>query len=249
MIAIDKLEDLAREAGAEIRRIYESHSYSVSTKADRSPVTEADLAANAILVTGLKQFGALPYISEEEPRQTLEHSPERYWLIDPLDGTKEFVNRRKSFTVNIALIEMGVPTVAVVYDPMEERMYSAFHGDYRENGRIISAHTPWPAGTILLSSHSHPEEALTSFLSRNSITEHHRVGSSIKFCLVASRRAHIYPRFHSLNAWDTAAGDGVARAAGCHVIDWQTGLPPIYAYEQALTPAFCISAPQTAIQR
>jgi 3'(2'), 5'-bisphosphate nucleotidase len=248
MIAIEKLEDLAREAGAEIRRIYEARSYAVRTKDDRSPVTEADLASNTIILQGLRKFGPHPYISEEEPRQTLSPSPETYWLVDPLDGTKEFVNRRRSFTVNIALIDRGVPEIAVIYDPMEDQLFSAHYGCYRENGQIVAADTPWPEGTILLSSRSHPESALQTFIAQNPITGHHQVGSSIKFCLVASRKAHVYPRFRPLKAWDTAAGDAIARAAGCHVVDWQTGLPPTYAFDQEWTPAFCVSAPQSSIR-
>lgn len=248
-IDIDKLETIARDAGAEIKRIYDANSYQVTTKADFSPVTEADLAANAIITLGLKDFGDIPYISEEETAKIRKPSPDRYWLIDPLDGTKEFVNRRRAFTVNIALIENGSPTVAVVYDPITDEMFSAHNGRYRENGLEIPREKPWPQGTVLLSSHSHPEAPLASFIERNSITEHHRLGSSLKFCQVARRAAHIYPRFRALNAWDTAAGDGVARAAGCRVIDWQTGLPPVYAYDQPFTAAFYVAAPNTAIQR
>lgn len=248
MIAIENLEEIARNAGATIRQLYESKNFQVTSKADHSPVTEADLAANAIIVRGLQSFSDLAYISEEEEPYEHHPLPTSYWLIDPLDGTKEFVKRRESFTVNIALIEHGVPTTAVVYDPIEDKMYSAKDGVYRENGQVIPSDKAWPEGFILLSSHSHPEEALASFIASNPITEHHRLGSSIKFCRVAARQAHVYPRFRGLKAWDTAAGDGVARAAGCLVIDWQTGLPPVYAYDKAWTDSFYVAAPNTPIQ-
>lgn len=248
-ISIEALESVAREAGAEIRRIYETNSFAVEMKVDQSPVTEADLAANRIIVRGLKQFGKIPYISEEENFLTINPPPSSYWLIDPLDGTKEFVKRRKSFTVNIALVDQGTPEIAVVYDPIADQLYSAHYGVYRENGFVADSTEEWPLGTVLVTSHSHPEAPLASFIERNSITEHQRVGSSIKFCLVAARHAHIYPRFSPLRAWDTAAGDGVARAAGCVVIDWNTGRPPHYAYDQPWTPAFCVYAKGTAISR
>lgn len=249
MIDIEKLENIAREAGSEIKRIYESKAFDVQTKADFSPVTEADLAANAIITQGLKTFGVIPYISEEEQPLQIHPPPSRYWLIDPLDGTKEFLKRRRAFTVNIALIENGEPTVAVVYEPIAEEMFSGHYGIYRENGKVIPKEKLWPEGFILLSSHSHPEAPLTSFIERNPISEHIRLGSSLKFCEVAKRSAHVYPRFTALNAWDTAAGDGVARAAGCRVIDWQSGVPPVYAYDQQRTPAFYVAAPNTKISR
>ncbi len=242
MIAIEALEELAKTAGREIRRVYETKSYHLEVKEDQSPLTEADLSSNRIITQGLKIFGDIPYISEEETPKIIHPIPQRYWLIDPLDGTKEFVKRRKAFTVNIALIEDGVPTVAVVYEPLEDRLYSAHYGIYREDGVPQAKTKAWPDGYTLVSSHSHPEAELERFIACHSITEHLRIGSSLKFCLVAERKAHIYPRFRALKAWDTAAGDGVARAAGCRVVDWKTGKAPVYAYDKAWTEAFYIAA-------
>lgn len=244
---IEELEQLALEAGAAILAVYTKNDFQVQTKADNSPVTEADLQANEIILNGLQKLGGYPYISEEEAPKTYAVAPTRYWLIDPLDGTKEFIARRASFTVNIALIENKVPVVAVVYDPLTERLYSACYGVYRENGKVVASQS-WAEGCILVSSHSHPEPALAKFIERNAITEQQRVGSSIKFCLVASGKAHLYPRFAALRVWDTAAGDGVARAAGCQVRDWVTGLPPEYEYDKPWTSGFCISAPHTKVQ-
>lgn len=251
MIDIRDLENIARQAGDEVRRIYEARSFVVSSKADASPVTEADLASNAMITNGLKRFGDVPYISEEEvdSHAVPQLIPKTYWLIDPLDGTKEFVLRRKAFTINIALISNEAPEVAVVFDPMENRMYSAYYGEYREDGVLKKIGTPWPEGKILVSSHSHPEHALHDFIQKNDITEHQRVGSSLKFCLVASGRAHVYPRFKPLKAWDTAAGDGVARASGCHVIAWSTGKAPLYAFDKAWTEPFYVLAPSSSIER
>ncbi len=242
---IEALEALAIKAGEAILEVYARADFGVQTKHDRSPVTDADLAAHHIIIAGLKDLGGLPYISEEEPPKTYPHPPARYWLIDPLDGTKEFVAKRDSFTVNIALIEDGVPTHAVVYAPVWRALYSGAQGVYREQGQTVVP--AWKEGRVLLSSRSHPDPRIANFIERNAITEHERAGSSIKFCWVASGRAHLYPRFNPLHAWDTAAGDGVARAAGCRVFDWKTGLPPTYAYEQSYTPGFCVSAPHISV--
>lgn len=244
---IEELEQLALEAGAAILAVYTKNDFTVQTKADSSPVTEADLKANEIILKGLQRLGDYPYISEEEVPKTYAVPPSRYWLIDPLDGTKEFIARRASFTVNIALIEDRKPGVAVVYDPLSGMLYSACYGEYRENGQVVTKQT-WAEGCILVSSHSHPEPALAKFIERNAITEHQRIGSSIKFCRVASGQAHIYPRFAALRVWDTAAGDGVARAAGCKVIDWVTGSPPEYEYDKPWTSGFCLSAPHTEVR-
>ncbi|RYZ55485.1 MAG: 3'(2'),5'-bisphosphate nucleotidase CysQ [Proteobacteria bacterium] len=243
---IEQLEALALEAGAAILDVYKKNAYQVQTKADQSPVTEADLLSNQIILAGLKRLGDLPYISEEEAPKAYAKAPDRYWLIDPLDGTKEFIARRNSFTVNIALIENKAPVLAVVYDPVTGDLYSASYGSYRENGKVVKDQS-WAPGKILVSSHSHPEAGLDAFIKRNPTTENRRVGSSIKFCLVASGKAHLYPRFGPLKVWDTAAGDGVARAAGCRLIDWKTGLPPEYEYDKAWTPAFCLSAPHISV--
>ncbi|MBC7660885.1 MAG: 3'(2'),5'-bisphosphate nucleotidase CysQ [Chitinophagaceae bacterium] len=242
---IEELERLALKAGALIKQVYEQNSYHVETKADKSPVTEADLLSNRIIVEGLRDLGNYPYISEEEAPQVYDVPPTRYWLIDPLDGTKEFVARREAFTVNIALIENKAPVMAVVYAPMFDELYSGSYGVYREQGKVVKP--KWQNGRILLSSHSHPERDLQAFIDRNHITEHQRVGSSIKFCWVASGRAHFYPRFSPLRVWDTAAGDGVARAAGCTLVDWKTGLPPEYEYSRAWTPAFNLCAPGVSV--
>lgn len=243
---IEALEALALKAGAAILAIYEKNDYQLRTKADNSPVTDADILANRIILDGLRSFGNDPYISEEEPPKTYKVPPTRYWLIDPLDGTKEFIARRASFTVNIALIEAKAPVVAVVYDPLSGALYSGCHGVYRENGKVV-ANRPWVEGRKLVSSRSHPEPPLATFIERNAITEQQRIGSSIKFCLVASGQAHLYPRFAPLRVWDTAAGDGVARAAGCRIVDWVTGLPPVYEYDKPWTEGFCLSAPHTSV--
>ncbi len=244
---IEELERLARAAGAAILTVYKNNAYQVGIKSDHSPVTEADLLSNRIIVEGLKQLGNYPYISEEETPKVYPEPPRRYWLIDPLDGTKEFVARRDNFTVNIALIENKAPVVAVVYAPVSGELFSAYYGVYRENGQVETKRT-WAEGCILLSSRSHPEPSLAAFIDRNSITEHRRIGSSIKFCRVASGAAHLYPRFGPLRAWDTAAGDGVARAAGCRLIAWATGLAPTYEYDKPWTEAFCLSAPHLSVR-
>lgn len=216
---IAEMNRAALDAGRVILDIY-GQSFTPERKADGSPVTEADRQAEALILEHLKAAApGIPIVSEENAASHSLKPPGRFFLVDPLDGTKEFVSRNGEFTVNIALIEEGVPVLGVVYAPVKGGLYWV---DAR--GRAIEALDgretiirvrPAPAsGLVAAISRSHLDEASTAYLAKHKIAGTISAGSSLKFCLVARGDADVYPRFGTTNEWDTAAGDAVLRAAG-----------------------------------
>ncbi|MEZ5775604.1 MAG: 3'(2'),5'-bisphosphate nucleotidase CysQ [Hyphomicrobiaceae bacterium] len=208
----------AREAGRRMMEIYE-RGFQKHAKADGTPVTEADLAAEAVILERLAVFRDIPVVSEENAASHAIAPPERFFLVDPLDGTKEFVNRNGEFTVNIALIEHGVPTLGVVLAPAKDALYwvSEAGGAFEERDgtrRAIAARTPPAEGLTAAVSRSHLDPDTTRYLEGFRIAHEVSAGSSLKFCLIARGDADIYPRFGRTMEWDTAAGDAVLRAAG-----------------------------------
>ena len=218
-------ERLALAAGREVMRVYRD-GCAVDRKSDSSPVTEADRESEKIILAGLRAaFPDIPCVAEEEASAGIV-PPDldgAFFLIDPLDGTKEFVNRRTDFTVNIALIRHGVPEIGVVFAPCTGRFFSGRPGraesleiddDYQIVGRqAVSVRTGVTPLTIVASrSHNTPET--DAYIRDLGVAELVSVGSSLKFCLVAAAEADIYPRFGRTMEWDTAAGDAVLRAAG-----------------------------------
>jgi 3'(2'), 5'-bisphosphate nucleotidase len=219
------ISDLAREAGRATLPFYDGVLGSnVREKEDRSPVTLADEAAHEILVRGLREIDSdTPVISEEAEAASADdrRSWRRFWLVDPLDGTKEFLKRSAEFTVNVALIEDGEPVLGVVLAPALDLLYWAVKGDgaWREEKgkpaeRIYS--TPAAPGTPLtvVESLSHPSPELEEYLKTISVARRVKAGSSLKFCWVAEGRADIYPRLGPTMEWDVAAGDCVYRQSG-----------------------------------
>lgn len=216
---------LAREAGRATMTYYDGAVASdVREKADRSPVTLADEAAHHILVEGLRQIDpGTPIVSEEAEAASYEARIgwQRFWLVDPLDGTKEFIKRRAEFTVNVALIEGGEPVLGVVLAPALDLLYWAVKGggSWREqNGspaeRIYSnAQQPGTPLTVV-ESLSHPSPELEEYLQTIPVARRVKAGSSLKFCWVAEGRADIYPRLGPTMEWDVAAGDCVYRQSG-----------------------------------
>ncbi|MBX9942652.1 MAG: 3'(2'),5'-bisphosphate nucleotidase CysQ [Reyranella sp.] len=225
--------DLARDAAREIMRIY-AGDHGVRDKADRSPVTDADHAAEAIIVAGLRALTpGTPVVAEEEmaagrlPNLDASRPGAAFWLVDPLDGTKEFIKRNGEFTVNIALIEGGRPTLGVVLAPASDTLWRGASGlgaDKSESGgpfAAIATRPPPPHGLTACASRSHAiYDDLDIWFRNNGLTVADRVqaGSSLKFCLIAEGKADIYPRFGPTNEWDTAAGQGVLEAAGGEVV-------------------------------
>jgi 3'(2'), 5'-bisphosphate nucleotidase len=235
---LQRLEELALEAGAEILDVLRA-GLRVDAKSDRSPVTEADRRAEAIILAGLRHsFPNIPCVAEEEASAgTLPPVlGNRFFLVDPLDGTKEFINGRPDFTVNIALISDGTPIIGVVYAPAQNTIYSGFPGhalrtSVLPNGtpyarRSIGVRYSGPRPTIV-ASRSHRTAATDTFLDLYPHADTTSVGSSLKFCLVAGGRADLYPRFGRTMEWDTAAGDAVLRAAGGRTLTFD-GEPLLY---------------------
>jgi 3'(2'), 5'-bisphosphate nucleotidase len=202
--------------------------FAVRGKADASPVTEADDKAEAIIVRGLAALTPdIPVVAEEAACGGRAPAVDRtFWLVDPLDGTKEFINRNGEFTVNIALIEDGVPVLGVVLAPVLGRLYAGADGvgawvENADRSRTIARVRAVPDdGLTVVSSRSHGDTAaLDAFLAGRTVASLVNAGSSLKFCLIAAGTADIYPRFGRTMEWDTAAGHAVLRAAGGRVAD------------------------------
>jgi 3'(2'), 5'-bisphosphate nucleotidase len=218
-------ERLALAAGREVMRVFHA-GCAVDRKSDSSPVTEADRESERIILAGLRaEFPDIPCVAEEEAAAGIMPPDigDAFFLVDPLDGTKEFVNRRTDFTVNIALVRHGVPDIGVVFAPCSGRFFSGRPGraetieiddDYAITGRRpISVRTGgMPLAIVASRSHNTPETE--AYIRTMGAAEIVSVGSSLKFCLVASAEADVYPRFGRTMEWDTAAGDAVLRAAG-----------------------------------
>jgi 3'(2'), 5'-bisphosphate nucleotidase len=217
--------DLAREAGRATMTYYDGAADAgVREKDDRSPVTLADEVAHGILVDGLGRLDpATPVVSEEAEAAAFEHRRawRRFWLVDPLDGTKEFIKRRAEFTVNVALIDEGEPVFGVVLAPALDLLYWAVKGGgaWREEKsgpaeRIYSSAAAPGTPLTVVESLSHPSAELEEYLQTIPVARRVKAGSSLKFCWVAEGRADIYPRLGPTMEWDVAAGDCIYRQSG-----------------------------------
>lgn len=243
---LDKVAQLARSAGDAIMQFYTSgQPTKIWHKADHTPVTEADLAAHTVIKAGLSQLTPdIPLLSEEEiPSWQLLRHWRRYWLVDPLDGTKEFIKRNGEFTVNIALIEEGTPVLGVIHAPAQATTWLAEGNcawrDKAQKREQIHARKGLPP--LVVVSRSPINQELREYLQQ--IGEHQTIaiGSSLKFCLIAEGQAQLYPRFGPTCLWDTAAGHAIAVAAGAHVNDWQ-GKPLDYTLRASfINPGFRVS--------
>lgn len=218
------LVELAEQAGRVILEHYERGA-NVRIKADASPVTEADEAAEAVLLAGLAGLTpGIPVVAEESVARGKipDVDQVRFWLVDPLDGTREFLSRNGEFTVNLGLIAGDRPVLGVVHAPARGRTWwgAEEHGAFvRDEGgtRGIATRARPVAGLVAIASRSHRDPATDDLLDRLGVTERISAGSSLKFCLVAEGRADVYPRTGPTMEWDTAAGDAVLRAAGGHL--------------------------------
>ena len=223
---LDAVIKISRSAGAAIMQIYAT-DFSVRGKEDSSPVTEADEKAEAVILAALRELTPdIPIVAEEAVAAGEKVEPgDIFWLVDPLDGTKEFVNRNGEFTVNIALIEKGVPVLGVVFAPAIDRLFAGASGQgaHLEEGgsrRIIQVRQVPDVGYTVVASRSHSDpEELTTFLGDKPIAELRNAGSSLKICLVAAGEADLYPRLGRTMEWDIAAGHAVVDAAGGHLTD------------------------------
>ena len=227
-----EVEILAREAGAAIMEIYRSEDFGETSKADNSPLTLADLASHNTIVDGLRRLAPqYPILSEEaaDISYAVRSQWASFWLVDPLDGTKEFLKRNGEFTVNIALVENGVPVLGVVYAPVLDVCYFAARGTgaFVQRGNAAAqaiqaeAHTP-DAAIKVVASRSHSDARTAALLQKLGNHECISMGSSLKLCLVAEAAAHFYPRLGPTMEWDTAAAHAVVIEAGGMVCDIAT---------------------------
>jgi 3'(2'), 5'-bisphosphate nucleotidase len=247
--------DIALDAGAKIMEVYGSGELGVEAKADDSPVTAADLAADRIIATRLAAaFPDVPAVTEESAASHAETGHRRFFLVDPLDGTKEFVRREGDFTVNIALIEEGRPVAGVVYAPARGRLWATRDGGaveaavesgalVRGSERAIRVSEPDNAALVVIASKSHRDKATDDYIAGFEVAEFRSAGSSIKFCLLAAGEADFYPRLGRTMEWDTAAGDAVLRAAGGLVLRYDDRRELHYGKPGWENPYFLALAP------
>jgi len=251
----------ALEAGKAIMEVYRSSQAEVTFKEDRSPLTLADRRAHLSIMRDLT-VTKIPILSEEGRQIPF---PERkswqsLWIIDPLDGTKEFINRNGEFTVNIALVEKGMPMMGVIYAPVLNEIwygavgYGAWHSFTKEvfsAEKIVASASPIPQPSEarpyrIAGSRSHFNEETETFIKNHltHIPEHEFIsrGSSLKLCMIADGSADIYPRFGPTMEWDTAAGDAIIKAAGASIVDAALQQPLKYNKADLLNPHFIASA-------
>ena len=250
-----EMRRLALAAGERILAVYDAPDMEVRAKADASPVTEADEAADAVISAGLRAaFPDIPLVTEEQAAthgQTLS----TFLIVDPLDGTKEFVQRRGDFTVNIAYVENGVPVRGVVYAPAKGRLFYT-----TADGRSVEETGPFGAqpgathpigvnampdnrGLMVVASKSHRDQATDDYIAQYGVRDMTSAGSSLKFCLVATGEADLYPRLGRTMEWDTAAGDAVLRGAGGEVVRFDDHSALTYGKPGFENPFFIAYAP------
>jgi len=246
---------LALEAGDRIMEIYDGRDFEVRTKSDSSPVTEADEAADAIISEGLRAaFPDVPLVTEE---QAASHDVQAhtFLIVDPLDGTREFVQRRGDFTVNIAYVFEGLPVRGVVYAPAKGRLFyttatgvsveetAPFAKDSAGDTAPIKVSQPDNTALLVVASKSHRDAATDDYIGQYEVADMKSAGSSLKFCLVAAGEADLYPRLGRTMEWDTAAGHAVLHGAGGRVVRFDDHTPLIYGKTGFANPFFIAHAP------
>lgn len=258
---IPVIRRLALEGGAKIMEIYNGPDFDVKLKSDESPVTVADEAADAIISAGLRAAFPDVMLVTEEQADSHELTGDTFLIVDPLDGTKEFIHRRGDFTVNIALVENGVPTRGVVYAPAKDRLfYTAADGQsVEETGpfdldaagetKPISVSEPDNSALLIVASKSHRDQATEDYINKYSVADSKSAGSSLKFCLVATGEADLYPRVGRTMEWDTAAGHAVVTGAGGKVVRFDDHTDLKYGKEGYANPFFIAAAPGVKLEK
>ena len=241
---VDPICDLATAAGQIVMQYYHAGDQTMSMKADNSPVTQADLAAHQQIVNVLSQLTPdVPVISEENESHPDISNLAYFWMVDPIDGTKSFLNRTGDFTVNIALIEEYAPVFGVIFAPVQGTLYygSPKFGTYRQPAndapRRVMVRPQPPEGFTAITSSLHPSQETEQFLQTIPIANRMNMSSSLKFCAVAEGTADIYPRMGRTMEWDTAAGQAILTGAGGKVIV-EGGLPLTYRKQGLANPYF-----------
>jgi 3'(2'), 5'-bisphosphate nucleotidase len=255
------IRKLAIQAGDRIMEIYDADDFDVKVKSDSSPVTEADEAADALISAGLGAAFPDMMLVTEEQAESHKRRGTTFLIVDPLDGTKEFINRRGDFTVNIALVEDGVPTRGVVYAPAKQRMFFTL-----PDGQAVEETGPFDPDTMgavspirvkqsdndalmVVASKSHRDQATDDYIGKYAVKDSKSAGSSLKFCLVATGEADLYPRVGRTMEWDTAAGHAVLLGAGGRVVRFDDHTPLTYGKADYANPFFIAYAPGVELKR
>ncbi|MFV2054345.1 3'(2'),5'-bisphosphate nucleotidase CysQ [Aliiroseovarius sp. YM-037] len=257
---IPVIRRLALKAGDKIMEIYNSDDFDVKLKLDESPVTVADEAADAIISAGLREaFPDVTLVTEEQAASHSERA-DSFLIVDPLDGTKEFIKRRGDFTVNIAYVESGVPVRGVVYAPAKGRLFytnaagkaveetAPFSKDSAGTVTDLAVSDPDNSALMIVASKSHRDQATEDYISKYEVKDSKSAGSSLKFCLVATGEADLYPRVGRTMEWDTAAGHAVLLGAGGDVVRFDDHTPLAYGKEGYANPFFIAYAPGVALK-
>jgi len=251
---IEVVKEIALEAGAAVLEVYGTE-FGVETKEDSSPLTEADRRSNAVIERGLQNsFPEIPIISEEMKATEFAERKDwdQFWLVDPLDGTKEFVKRNGEFTVNIALIRKGQPVLGVVFQPVGEHLFWAEEGNGAWKSTASCSPVRMSGGehylekdsVTVVASRSHLTDDVKKFVedleSAGKTVEFLSAGSSLKLCLVAEGAADVYPRLGPTMEWDTGAAHAIANQAGRQVLQFDSREPLCYNKENLLNPFFIV---------
>lgn len=246
-IDIKEVTRIALEAGELIMAVY-SRDFGVAEKADRSPLTEADEASHAHIRRALESITpSVPLLSEEGAQTTYNErkSWDLFWMVDPLDGTKEFIKKNGDFTVNIALIQKTVPVLGVVYAPAKDLLYFGTRedGSYKTENSVTKKLNPKPFpqngdGLVVAVSSSHPSKELETYLQKLDIKSRISIGSALKLCYVAEGKADIYPRLGPTMEWDTAAAHAILNGVGKKVLRYEEDLELEYNKSDLLNPWF-----------
>ena len=255
-----EMRRLAILAGDRILEIYRAEDFEVRMKSDASPVTEADEAADALISAGLRAaFPDMALVTEEQAathRQTVA----TFLIVDPLDGTKEFIRRRGDFTVNIAYVADGIPVRGIVYAPARGRMFytlpdgaaveeaGPFDPDRPGTLTPLAVSRPDNGALMVVASKSHRDAATDAYIAGYSVADMRSAGSSLKFCLVAAGEADLYPRLGRTMEWDTAAGHAVLAGAGGAVVRHDDHSPLTYGKPGFENPFFIAHAPGVALK-
>ncbi len=256
---VKTMRNLALLAGEKILEVYERDNFDVDLKSDQSPVTQADHVADRLIFEGLRAaYPDVPIVTEEKAN-THTQSHDTFFIVDPLDGTKEFIKRHGDFTVNIAYVDKGIPLYGVVYAPARGRLFytSPDAGAVEEIGpfdhevvgmyHLLSVSRPDPERLRIVASKSHRDAATEAYIELYKPSGSKSAGSSLKFCLVASGEADLYPRLGRTMEWDTAAGDAILRAAGGQMLCLNDLSEFVYGKPNYENPFFIAFAPSIEI--
>lgn len=221
----------AKMAGTEIMKIYENFSGEFEMKSDNSPVTKADIASNEIIAANLSKFA--PVLSEESPVEyEIRKNWQEFWLIDPLDGTKDFIAKNGEFCVNIAFVKNNLPIIGIIYIPCLDELYYAQSGVgayFSQQGKTEQIYNHSKRKDLIgAESNFHATAKTAEFYAKNGIKSVKKFGSSIKFCALAKGEIDVYARFNGTKEWDIAAGSVILNESGCKMIDLNTKKPPVY---------------------